>query len=471
MKLDTDDPPGGERGSSSVQGLFILLVWTGLLALGLYAPFVLGLAYIWIDLFRPQDVVPSVMGLLPVSMITACLCGLAYAFGDRRDPPPLHLVTVLTVIWAVWITATTTWAVLPEHAWTKWDWAFKTVMFSAFMPFLFRSRIQIEAAILTIILAIFSNTIPFCIKALVSGSGYHRQLGLLPVNVGLGESSTLAIDSIACIPLIIFLMRHSKIAPYKGALKFAYWAAPTIAIVGAFATFARAGLVSCFVWAAYTWWHVKRKVMLAAVFCMAALIFVPLMGEQWADRMSTITEAETDGSAFTRIVVWQWTIEYAAQHPLGGGFDVYRINRRTVLQEDGSEFTIEARAFHSIYMEVLGEHGVVGAIIFGALMMAFYVSLFRLAWKTKKNKDLLWLHDLARALMVCATTYFAGSAFVGVAFQSFHYFLFAFSVSASHYFLRVQASAQQEGAAVQRRVPLRTPASALVRGRDSLPAP
>ncbi|MFH5927199.1 DUF5935 domain-containing protein [Roseomonas xinghualingensis] len=434
-----------------MQGLFILAVWAGLLALGFCAPFVLGLAYIWIDLFRPQDVVPYIMGLFPVSMITACLCGLAYILGDRRNPPPLNLMTVLSLLWAAWITATTTWAVLPEHAWIKWDWAFKTIIFSAFMPFLFRSRIQIEAAILAIILAIFSNTIPFCIKALISGSGYHRQLGLLPINVGLGESSTLAINSIACIPLIIFLMRHSQIMPCKGVLKAAYWSAPAIAIIGAFATFARAGLVSCFIWAAYTWWHSKRKLLLAAGFWIASLIFVPLMGEQWVDRMSTIAEAEKEGSAFTRVVVWQWTIDYAAQHPLGGGFDVYRINRRTVAMEDGSDFTVEARAFHSIYLEVLGEHGVVGAVIFGLLMVTFYLSLFRLARRTKGNKDLLWLHDLARALLVCATTYFAGSAFVGVAFQSFHYFLFALSVAANHYFLRAKLNDQEASVAAWRR--------------------
>lgn len=450
-----------------MQGLFILSVWGGLLALGFCAPFVMGLAYIWIDLFRPQDVVPYVMGLLPVSMITACLCGLAYITADRRNPPPIHLVTILSLIWAVWITATTTWAVLPGYAWTKWDWAFKTIIFSAFMPFLFRSRIQIEAAVITIILAIFSNTIPFCIKALISGSGYHRQLGLLPINVGLGESSTLAIDSIACIPLILFLMRHSQIAPGRGLLKVAYWSAPVIAIVGAFATFARAGLVSCIIWAGYTWWQSKHKILLVGVFWVAAMAFVPLMGEHWVDRMSTIKEVEKEGSALTRVVVWQWTIDYAGQHPLGGGFDVYRINRRTIVAEDGSEFSIEARAFHSIYLEVLGEHGIVGAAIFGLLMGAFYLSVFRLAWKTKGKKDLLWLHDFSRALLVCATTYFAGSAFVGVAFQSFHYFLFALSVSASHYYLRAQLGAQNAGFSVRHNDLGKTLNPAIVGGADS----
>ncbi len=392
-----------------MQSIFIFLVWAGLIALGFYAPFVLGLGYIWVDLFRPQDVAPSIRSI-PFSLIMGGLCGLVYLIADRRNPPRINTVTVLMIVWAVWITLTTTWAAIPDRAWLKWDWAVKTILFSAFMPFLFRTRVQIEAAILTIVCTIFAQTIPFAVKTMIAGSGYDRALGVLPSQVGLGESSLLAVASIACIPFIMFLKRHSLLMKNAGVLRLLYFVGPVLAVVGAFATFARAGIVSCGVWAAYTWWHSKHKISLAVAFWLSGMLLIPLMGDAWVARMETVSKPEDESSAFTRLLVWQWTIEYALQNPLGGGFDVYLINSRTVFRPDGSTFTIEARAFHSLYFEVLGEHGIVGAVIFLLLLLAFYIKLMRLAKKTKRMPGFEWLHDLSRAVLIAATAYFAGAS-------------------------------------------------------------
>ena len=97
-----------------MQALFIFGCWLSLIALGCVAPFVMALAFIWVDLFRPQDVVPVLAPLLPFSMTTAVLTVGAYLVLDRRDPPRLGLLTVLLVVWAAWITLTTTWPCTPS---------------------------------------------------------------------------------------------------------------------------------------------------------------------------------------------------------------------------------------------------------------------------------------------------------------------------------------------------------------------
>src|SRR5688572_1565454 len=118
------------------------MVWGSLLALGGVAPFAASLAYIWVDIFQPQLVSPTIAMMMPISMITALVAILAYLFADRRNPPRLGLLTLLLVAWAAWMTLTTSWALFPDHAWKKWDWAFKTVAFTALLPFVFSSRIR-----------------------------------------------------------------------------------------------------------------------------------------------------------------------------------------------------------------------------------------------------------------------------------------------------------------------------------------
>ena len=431
-----------------MQTAFIFLVWVTLLGIGAYAPFAFGLAYIWVDFFRPQDVASGFIRSIPVSMITAGLGFLVYCTFDRKALPRLSAMTGLLLVWLVWITLTTTWAVFPDPAWKKWDWASKTVLFSMFLPFLFRSRVQIEAAILTVVCAIFSNVIPFGLKTMLGTGGYGRPLGLVPINGGWGgEGSTLAIYAISSIPLINFLASHSLILGHRRASKVGFLIAPVVAIMGGLGTFARAGLVSTFVWALCTWWQSRRKLLLAVVFAATGAVVFSVLGDRWTARMSTTVEAEQESSAYTRLLVWGWTIDYAREHPLGGGFDVYLLNRAFVVQPDGSEFVVEGRAFHSMYFEILGEQGIVGAWIFLSIISMYYFTLHRLACRSRHVPELAWVRDLCSALAISATSYFAGAAFVGVAFQPLHYFMFAISVCLLNHVGRFRAGQIQAASA------------------------
>jgi putative inorganic carbon (HCO3(-)) transporter len=424
-----------------MQAVFIVGCWLSLVVLGCAAPFVMGLAYMWVDLFRPHDVYPALAQLLPFSLTTALLTIGAYLVLDRRDPPRLGLLTALLVVWAGWITLTTTWALFPTSAWWKWDWAFKTILFTTLLPFLFRSRIQMEAALLVILCCIASNVLPFAIKSAISGGGYGRALGLMDNNgVWGGEGSTLGTYAFVCLPLVAYLQRHSLLAPARSWMRWVYLAAPAIAVIGAFGTFARAALVACFVWAALAWWQSRRKLMVGIMMAVAAVAVVPLMGDAWLARISTALEPRQEQSANTRLLVWAWTIDLANSHPAGAGFVSYLGNRLVTRDENGQEIVEEGRAFHSIYFEVLGEHGWIGLAIFLAIFAVFFLDMRRIRRQVRARPDLEWLGDLARALSHCVLIFMAGSAFIGIAFQPLHYYLFALAVSASAAWHRAAAA-------------------------------
>jgi len=56
-----------------MQAVFLVGCWLSLIVLGFAAPFVMGLAYVWVDLFRPADVYPALGQLRPFSLTTAVL--------------------------------------------------------------------------------------------------------------------------------------------------------------------------------------------------------------------------------------------------------------------------------------------------------------------------------------------------------------------------------------------------------------
>jgi probable O-glycosylation ligase (exosortase A-associated) len=426
------------------------MVWGSLLALGGVAPFAVSLAYIWVDIFQPQLVSPTIAMMMPISMITALVAILAYLCGDRGNPPRLGLLTLLLVAWAAWMTLTTSWALFPDHAWKKWDWAFKTVAFTTVLPFVFTSRIRIEAALLVFVCAIMANVLPFAVKAQLSGGGYGHQLGLVPVNGGWGgEGSTLSTYAFAALPLVTFLQHHSLIAPGRGWMRYVYYSAPALAAIGTIGTFARAGVIAGIVWVAIAWWHSRRKVAVTFVLLGGMVAILPLMGEAWTGRILTTVDAQREDSALGRLLVWQWTWDFAMRNPAGGGFDAYRASYAVTERPDGTEFSIEGKAFHSIYFEVLGEQGWIGLGIFLSIFAVFFLSMMRVRYRARRREDLAWMGGLASALMQSTLIFMTGGVFSAIAHQPLQYYLIMFAVSLSALMARVRAVPAQPVAPTQ----------------------
>ena len=119
--------------------------------------------------------------------------------------------------------------------------------------------------------------------------------------------------------------------------------------------------------------------------------------------MSTIQAHEEDTSAMGRVGVWKWTLRFVAENPLGGGFDAYRVSRiaETVQTRDGGTVTYYAsgKAFHSVYFEMLGEHGIPGMLMFLSMLTLTYWILWR-ARVYGSQEGHPWLMSLATRLDV-----------------------------------------------------------------------
>jgi len=356
----------------------------------------------------------------------------------------------LLIAFAVWITLTTMWAEVPQAAWATWDWAFKTVCFAAFLPFLIRSRTHAEALLLVIAFSLLGNTLAFATKVAISGGGYGLRLGLVHSNFGLGEGSSLATVAVSFIPVLMYLRKHSRFFPSRFITDGIFYTAAAAAIVCSVGTYERTGLIAIAVMVCLMWWNAKKKILGVVLIAGALAGSTYFVSDTWSQRMSTISSYQSDTSALGRLAVWMWTIDYVASHPLGGGFEVYLINSGTLPvtadetdfqgPEDQKEITFQAKAFHSIYFEVLGEHGYIGAALFGAIILAFFGYTRRIRKLAEKNPELEWASDLAKALRMSLIIYLCGGAFVGIAFQPYFYHIFACTMAISEYMVRVTTS-------------------------------
>ena len=438
-----------------MRDILLFLTYCAYMVLGLSAPFVFGLGYVWTDILLPQHVAYSIMRSFPIAMVMGGATIAMYLIVDRRSPPRPTFGWVLLVLFAIWVTLTTTWAVAPDEAWGKWNWAVKTVLFAAFLPFLFRSRVQLEALILTFLFALSGHLIATGLKAMVTGGGYGKKIGLVPDLLGIGETSFLSMLSAVAIPLILFLKRHSLIIPKGRHTALAYNMIAAVAVLTSLGTFARTGLIALGVLGSLLWFQSKRKVLVGFGLLMSGAIGALVMSQTWLDRMSTISNPNADSSAGQRLDIWKWTWSYVAAHPLGGGFNAYVISSFVRREADGSWYTVNGRAFHSLYFEILGEHGYVGFGIFALIILSMFVTMVRIRRKTRGIVELEWLHDLMKALMMAFLIYLASAFFIGIGFQPPLYYLIAIVISGGQYYVRAtQRSPTRSWQPHARRYPL-----------------
>lgn len=411
-----------------LRSIFFSLIILSFLVGGFVAPFVFSLGYVWVSVIRPQDIVYGFIAAVPASALFSLLAVLGYLVLDRKYPPRPSPVLILMILLPIWITITTVFfAKVPEAAWWKWDWAFKTVTFSAFMIFLLRSRNQIEAFLQVYVFSAGAHVIAAGGKTLLSGGGYGRQLGLMGGNSLWGEGATLAAIALMLVPLVVFLKDHNTLFPKLRIVTLGYLGIIAAAILGAVGTYQRTALVGLAVLAGAAWLKSQRKVLLALVIALAGAAIVYFASAQWWQRMDTIDTPATEASALGRLMVWRWTLDFALANPFGGGFEAYRINRILLPSPDPTKEPIVevGKAFHSIYFEMLGEHGWPGLFILLALIGLSFLNMQRVIGRGRKHPGLVWAVDLAKQLQVSLLVLVTCGAFIGIAFQPMLYFTFA----------------------------------------------
>jgi putative inorganic carbon (hco3(-)) transporter len=422
-----------------LRSVWLLFVYVSFIGLSVSAPFIATLGYIWVDTFQPQDVAYVVLNDLPVAMIMGIVAFAGYFLLDRRSPPPLTLQTILGAGMAIWISLTLIWAQVPDAAWIKWDWAFKTIAFATFIPYVSRSRVQIEAFAQTYVISLAANFVPFGIKVLISGGGYGMNLGLQAGNAGLAEGGLLSTSCLMAVPLAIFLGSHSQIMPRVKVLPLAYWGIAGLAVVTAIGTYERSALFGLVVLGAYMWVRTKHKVCFGIVLAVVACLAIYTSTGAWNSRIATISDYQGDLSTLVRILVWKWTLKFVATHPLGGGFATYLIDRVELPTVGGAPGHAEfARAFHSIYFEVLGEHGYPGLFMFLLLAGSTFVTLRRTAKKASPYAELQWVVGLSSALQSGLAVFMVCGTFVGIAFQPMFWYFISMSVCLNAYMWRVE---------------------------------
>jgi len=438
-----------------VRDLVFVAFLLAFFGMGFRKPFLFVLVYAYIDIVSPQRLTYLLLNSVPISLIAVGLSVLGWlAIDDKKDVrvAPRQLMIVLLLAYCFYTTKNADFKV---EALDKWDWVWKALAFAAFLPLTLRTKLRIESLLLFMILSAASIIIVGGIKTLGSGGGYGELNLMVANNSGLYEGSTISTVAIAIVPLIIWFMRFGTIFPPDWKVKAFCVALIFACLLIPIGTSTRTGLLCIGLVALLMLRDTKRKfVYLAALGCLG-LVAVPFLPSAFTERMGTIKTYKADASASTRLAVWQWTIDYAKTHPMGGGFEAYRQNHiryeKVAVENDGAgQATVDrslevdkARAYHSAYFEMLGEQGYPGLALWLTinLLGIFRMEVLRQRYK-KPEPGQEWVAPLASALQTAHIVYMLGATFIAIAFQPFVYMLIGAQIGLDTYMARKREEAR-----------------------------
>jgi probable O-glycosylation ligase (exosortase A-associated) len=238
-----------------------------------------------------------------------------------------------------------------------------------------------------------------------------------PANTVIADNNHFAVALLVTVPLLNYLRMNSKMRIVQVGCSVMI----ALCVISVFASYSRGGLLGLFAMSAFLWLKSRAKIMPAVALGIALFTGFYFMPQRWIDRMNTIETYSEDESAQSRLGMWHAAMAIASQRPFGAGF-MGPYNQGVVNDYYPG---IQARAVHSIYFEVIGEHGYI-VFFFWALVPLF-------AWRnggwiikyTRDRPDLKWAGDLARMIQVSLIGYCVGGTFLSLSYWDFYFTLVA----------------------------------------------
>lgn len=425
-----------------MRDLFLIGFLTGLLLAGFRRPFLFLCAYIYVDIVSPQRLSYYLLSSVPISLIVFTASFIGWAINDDKTlskPTPRQLMLVVMLLMCA---ATTFTADYPDAAMEKWDWVWKALVFSIFMPATLYTRVRIEGVLLFMLLSMSSIAVVGGAKTLAGGGGYGVLNLMVANNSGMYESSTISTFAICSIPLILYMSKYSTLVKPSIFSRLYWYALAFACLLIPIGTQTRTGLLCIGLMAVLELRAARRRMLYLAIMAGIVAAGIPFLPKSYTQRMDTIQGYKGDASASTRLAVWRWTIDYAKEHPFGGGFNSYIGNKLEIdmsyKTSDGTLVHVvgydAGRAFHNAYFEMLGEQGYPGLALFLIIHLIgiFRMEIVRRTYK-KTEGEHAWVSPLAAALQHGHLIYMLGCSFVGIAFQPYIYFMIAVEIGFDRY--------------------------------------
>ena len=387
---------------------FLMIIAVGLPA-ALIHPWIGVMLWTWIGIMNPHRLLWSVSNWpIAAAVAIATMVGLVLT-RDKRHLP-ITPVTLSLLAFVLWIAIACNFSINPDPFTEMLSRVMKIqlMIFVALIVLTEKRHILWLTGVLAASIAFYG--VKGGIFTLATG-GNFRVWG--PYNSFVEGNNEIALAIILVIPLIFFFYRYAQGKWVKRGLL----AAMVLCGIASVGSHSRGALLGMAAMMLMLWWRSGKRVVLAPVFAVVAVAVLLFLPKEWWDRMNTISSYEQDESAMGRINAWHAMFNIAKERIFGGGFDIYTpevFARYAPVPDD-------VHAAHSIYFQVMGEHGFIGLFLFLIVGALTWSSASWIQKHARDIPDMQWAGSLAAMCQVSMFGFAVGGAFLSLAYFDLPY--------------------------------------------------
>lgn len=395
-----------------MRDIALMIVFVAAIAYSFRKHHVAVLVWAWFSLMSPHRMTYGFAYNFQFAQLTAIAVFVIFLMAKDKFPYPRNRLGILLLVWYAWMCLTSLTSFNDSSAvfdyWVKVTKVFALLFITAMM---LRGRNHIMA--LTWVIGLSLGFYGF--KA-----GLHTAQGGTVVEGPPGSfievSNHLGVALVIVIPLLYFLAHEQP----RRWVRLGLYGVMAWSALATFGTGSRGAFLGLLGMAMFLGLKSKHRLLTIFFGGTVLLVLVGFMPESWTERMEGISTHE-DHSAQSRLYTWQMILNLAAHHPITGGGFVVTENPATWYTYAVTPW-LKPYSPHSIYFQVLSEHGYVGLMIF--------LSIWWTAWRTcstiiqrATTPETAWAGNLARMIQPSIIGYLVAGAFVNLAHYDLPFYI------------------------------------------------
>ena len=373
------------------------------------------LCWVWFSIMNPHRQVYGFAYGQPFNSLIAAATLFGWLVSREPKQWPRDATPWLMLALLGWMTLDTPLSPFPDYSWIFWDRTFRLFVMIFMVYFLCTTKARIHGMIWILIISLGFYGVKGGVFTLMNG-GFAIVYG--PESSVYFDNNQLALAVVTELPLVYYLAQQSR----RWWLRVPAYIAMMLQVAMVFGSYSRGGVLALGVMLGILWVRSHRKVLYAVVAVVAVVGGLSVMPDSFYERLDTLNNISSDGSFEGRLLAWQVAFHYAVDHfPFGAGFN----GAQTPMIFHMYFPDEEQHAAHSIYFEILGDHGFAGLGLYLAILLLALRNAGRIRKQTRGNADLLWAYDLADMMRVSLISFYFGGAALSMAYSDVYLVLIA----------------------------------------------
>lgn len=391
------------------------------------------MTWIWVSLLSPQREVYGFLAAFEINLYVALFTVMCWVASRERKIVPLNGVTGAMVLFGIWSVVSTVFALAPEHSGPLLERTLKTLILALGVVTLANTPARIHAIVWALVLSVGYYGVRGGGFVILTAGG-SKVFG--PEHTMISDNNAIGLALVVLLPLINYLRETSRLPMVRLGL-LATLVLTAVAVLG---TYSRGALVALVVVLALS--AVRSKwgaavLMVGAIAAVALPTALPsVMPAAWVQRMESMKSLDSDESFNGRVAAWKTSMEIVRQRPLtGGGFSSTEV-KDVVLQFPTPGGLTSGLAAHSIFFQVLGDHGIPGFLLYMTMVGLSVLNTLRVAALAGSRPELYWAVKLARMIQLSIFGLMVGGAALAVAYYDLYLIVFCLSAALMDYVRR-----------------------------------